>query len=161
MSEQDLSGAFDAPVVEVIGGREQTLPLLVADDLAALGAAVIGRKKQRALAKIPPDEHDRIRFVADQYNAMEATIDDLVRYVGGMGGTTAALVASMGKAGVPREQAGAKVLQLVRQRGWVYASGIAMRVTCLFGQPDPNESTPAGGAEDAGAGDASEPSTST
>lgn len=145
--------AFDAPLVEVVGGESVTFPLLTFDDLLRLCRELHGERKLKAINALALTDVAGRRQVSAWYDDNEPDVEELARYVITLPGARHFLRASLAKSG--RTDADAVIVRLAASRGWRGVASLACRVSALFeplppakAEDDGRRADPNGGAAD-------------
>jgi hypothetical protein len=156
--EQPAEGfgeAFDAPIVETVGGKPVEFRILELDDLAAVARQAAAKLADKALADLPinagADERDRVRRY---YLDREPDVAGLSRLTQELAGCRLFLRRSLVEPGLRGEAgraaaaaADALVDRVVKERGWAGAANLAARVSGLFEPVKPKQDEPGPNAE--------------
>lgn len=126
---------FNAPLIETIGGKTYTLPLLQLDDLAALSRQIINAQKNEALSRLPVTDTVARAETAAWFDATEMDVEELCKLCRTIPGATKFLTYAFALGKNPADEAGTFIKTLAGERGVRGLINLAMSVSLLWGPP--------------------------
>ena len=112
---ETFSAAFEAPIVENIGGQQVEFPVLEIDDYLPWSAKLKAKRRADGQKKIPANATQFDRWQAEQYmDKNEPWLDDIALLVKSIIGAKEVLHLSLAKAGRTDEAERSAIIKAIR-----------------------------------------------